>query len=677
MIWMQGKSRAGALSALAITAWIATMASAYADSTAALARDLDRAQSVRAIKTLQNSYNQYSEFGLWHEMASLFTRRGAYTYDQDKAEGSAAIHALLRSRFGGGREGLAAGALHNQMLFEQEVNVSADGKTAKGRWREFSMLGAMGGEARWASGIMENEYVRENGVWKIARLNYVTQFAGPYEKGWHNVDDDLKVTPYHFDAEQAGMPVPPGPPDTHSKNSLAILLPRIVALNDEDKVRNLQNAYGYYIDRKMWSDVIDLFAPGAVLELGNGGIYKGTVGIRRALEKDGPEGLAHGQLNDHIQTDVIVQVSGRMAYARGLDFGLLGDVDHGQRAYWSVAIFGNSYEKGSDGIWRIRDMRLYPLVKTDFYQGWARSRLMEDTPPPDAPLPQADRARKGMVAVPAFPRNPVTGQTVTLPPGMYWVARKSLRDPIQGTASPAANLAQARRWLARSIAYDAVENLATAFGDWIADSQWHQLGALFAPNGMRQYPIAGSYRGPARIARSESVRNGDLPTPRTEIGPHLMAQPVIDVSDDARTAKFRVRLFQLNSSRTRVGMISGGMYANDQAVMIGGVWKIWSIGIDEFYYQGNLIDGWSRSTFHPQKLNRLDTEYLPDIPRRVLGKRAEGMAGGPTPSIEWPGIKPMWFHYKNPVSGRVPPNYWPDCVTCIYDPSTSLSANGY
>jgi SnoaL-like protein len=30
-------------------------------------------------------------------------------------------------------------------------------------------------------------------------------------------------------------------------------------MNDEDAIRNLQNAYGYYMDRKMWDDVTDLF----------------------------------------------------------------------------------------------------------------------------------------------------------------------------------------------------------------------------------------------------------------------------------------------------------------------------------------------------------------------------------------------------------------------------------
>jgi len=38
---------------------------------------------------------------------------------------------------------------------------------------------------------------------------------------------------------------------------------------------------------------------------------------------------------------------------------------------------------------------------------------------------------------------------------------------------------------------------------------------------------------------------------------------------------------------------------------------------------------------------------------------------------------PMWFHYRNPVSGRVPQFYWQDCVTCAYAPQTSMKNHGY
>jgi hypothetical protein len=37
----------------------------------------------------------------------------------------------------------------------------------------------------------------------------------------------------------------------------------------------------------------------------------------------------------------------------------------------------------------------------------------------------------------------------------------------------------------------------------------------------------------------------------------------------------------------------------------------------------------------------------------------------------------MWFSYTNPVSGRVPEFYQPDCVPCAQRPDLKLDRNGY
>jgi hypothetical protein len=37
----------------------------------------------------------------------------------------------------------------------------------------------------------------------------------------------------------------------------------------------------------------------------------------------------------------------------------------------------------------------------------------------------------------------------------------------------------------------------------------------------------------------------------------------------------------------------------------------------------------------------------------------------------------MWFHYANPVSGRVPERHWPDCGPCDYAPYLSMDKYGY
>jgi hypothetical protein len=61
----------------------------------------------------------------------------------------------------------------------------------------------------------------------------------------------------------------------------------------------------------------------------------------------------------------------------------------------------------------------------------------------------------------------------------------------------------------------------------------------------------------------------------------------------------------------------------------------------------------------------------------MLGERERGFRGGTGEMIVWPSILPMWFHYKNPVSGRVPEHYWPDCITCMQHPETSMKNHGY
>src|SRR5690348_13581862 len=222
-----------------------------------LAQNVERAESVRAVKRLQETYAQYSQFGLWSEMAALFADSGTLSYGHDTEQGRQAIQNYFLTKFGEGTHGLKPGGLHTQLVMRPLVNVSADGQTAKGRWWEFTMKGQHGVKAEWAGGIYENDYVRDRGVWKIARMRYNPIFAGPYSTGWRNVDEDQKIVPYHFTPDETGVPVPDLPasatpiePRMNPAVALTALEQRIAVMNDEDKVRNLQHAYGYYMDRK-------------------------------------------------------------------------------------------------------------------------------------------------------------------------------------------------------------------------------------------------------------------------------------------------------------------------------------------------------------------------------------------------------------------------------------------
>jgi hypothetical protein len=46
------------------------------------------------------------------------------------------------------------------------------------------VLGNYGKQALLGGGVQENEYVKENGVWKISKLHLYTTFLTDLEKGW-------------------------------------------------------------------------------------------------------------------------------------------------------------------------------------------------------------------------------------------------------------------------------------------------------------------------------------------------------------------------------------------------------------------------------------------------------------------------------------------------------------
>ena len=125
--------------------------------------------------------------------------------------------------------------------------------------------------------------------------------------------------------------MPPVDPKMNVATALTALEQRIAVMNDEDNVRNLQNAYGYYMDRKMWDDVTDLFTADGAVSIAGDGVYNGPANVRRLLERSGPPGLKHGQLNELMQLDmsVAIEPGGMEARSRGLEFGMLGEADTG------------------------------------------------------------------------------------------------------------------------------------------------------------------------------------------------------------------------------------------------------------------------------------------------------------------------------------------------------------
>ncbi len=675
-----------------------------------LARDVLRAESIRAVKRLQRTYAQYSQYGLWNDMADLFASDATFIFGSESAKGREAIAAYLKTHDGGGKKGLAPGAIHTQLIDEPVVNLAADGLSAKGRWYGFFLLGDGNGDASVEGGVFENEYVRRAGVWKIRVLHFYPQYAGSYETGWTNWQgQDLPIVPYHFSPDESGVPIPaPADKAPRSDATLTELEARVAVMNDESLVRNLQAAYGYYVDRRMWDDVTDLFADDGVYEIGGVGLYVGPKGVRKALQRMGPAGLTHGVLNDHLQFDTVVAIApGRHeAHVRGIELGMLGEADKGE-AYWEVSVFDNRFVK-EDGLWKVREMRVFPLVRSDYASGWGKSRIVERPPKgdlaPDEPLPAVDAGHQDRI-IPAFvSAHPVTGKPIFAPGGSHFVATRALTGSITTAqaAVPAADAAARTRAIARKLAvakaYDGAENVSSTYGEYADDFQWPQLAALFGKRGAKQVPFAGYYSGAERIARATFLEWGDPQTTRAGVAFHWRIQPVINVAADGRSARLRTYLFHPNTSK-RGGSLFGAMYPDDHLILEDGVWRLWNLSLDEPYFSmPDWKSGWSgarerpavalpppkpapssASTSRPKRYigAALVEHYPPDIPITVLGERQEHFRGGTGVPWEWPKILPMWWGYKNPVSGREPEHFLPDCVPCAYAPDLSMVRHGY
>jgi hypothetical protein len=174
-----------------LLALIATPAAGQTAADARLAREIDglsaqvdRLEATRAIKTLQRAYGYFVDRALWGEAADLFADDGTIELGADGVYvGKGRIHDYLK-RLGGGREGLRYGQLNEHMMLQPVVDVAADGRSAKARWRDWMMLGQFQQHAEWGDGIMENSYVKEGGVWKIASVHLFTNFVVPYAEGW-------------------------------------------------------------------------------------------------------------------------------------------------------------------------------------------------------------------------------------------------------------------------------------------------------------------------------------------------------------------------------------------------------------------------------------------------------------------------------------------------------------
>jgi hypothetical protein len=148
-----------------------------------LETEIQRLEDIKAIQRLQRAYGYYADKKLADQIGVLFADDatveiggyGVYV-------GRERITEFYDWLMGGP---LREGQLYNHIIMQGVVTVEPGATTGRGRWRALIQTGEHGESAIWSEGPYENEYVRDDGVWKFSKVHWYQTVAAPYDPGWH------------------------------------------------------------------------------------------------------------------------------------------------------------------------------------------------------------------------------------------------------------------------------------------------------------------------------------------------------------------------------------------------------------------------------------------------------------------------------------------------------------
>jgi hypothetical protein len=420
---------------------------------AAMTDETEYVEAITKIQRLGRAFGYYTDKGFFGEAADLFTDNGTFQWGMDGVyKGRARIKELL-TRHGGGSmkevAGLPFGRLNLRMQMQPMVTVARDGRTASARWREWGLLGEYKKAAFWADAVIEDSYVKENGVWKISARRYYQNFDAPYQGGWAKLQPvtgawqtavakefppdspspsqykpfpAVFIAPYHYadgnlTAIQSRAPfaLPKRPDDRLGKLEAEIDKKdlQLARTHSVRAIENLQAMYGYYIDKGQWKHAAALFSREGSYEFGQSGVYLGNASIERGLSLMGPAGLEEGQLNNYVMAQPIISIAddNRTAKARWRSDVLLSRAGTGK---WGGGLYENEYVN-DNGTWKFSKLHYHVTFWGDYDAGWGGQGgkpIPMDPPskdnPPDRPPTVVYQSLPKLQVVPYHYVNPVS-----------------------------------------------------------------------------------------------------------------------------------------------------------------------------------------------------------------------------------------------------------------------------
>ncbi len=171
----------------------------------ALEHALGIEQDINQIRRIQYTYGYFIDKSQYQECLDLFSDEGEVWFLGGVYKGKAGLTRLYIDRFRGtftqGHNGPRYGWLLDHPQLQMVINVADDRKTATVRGRSMMQAGShetsegLQRPAWWEGGIYDNRYVREDGVWKIARLGYFPFWHGSFAEGWAKTPIDFIPNP--------------------------------------------------------------------------------------------------------------------------------------------------------------------------------------------------------------------------------------------------------------------------------------------------------------------------------------------------------------------------------------------------------------------------------------------------------------------------------------------------
>jgi hypothetical protein len=184
---------------------------------AKLEKELVEARDIQEIERLQHAYGFYLEKWMHDECLECFSKNPEASVNWP--EGSWIGQESLKRYWRGVNKDDNPEFMHQMMQISGVITLAPDGKTAKGRWYGFGAAALPVGDKMrqgFGCGIYENEYVKEDGRWKIFKMKWVADYVAPQEVGW--VKPERLAPPGAKGSGGLGTPLRPdkGPPDENT-----------------------------------------------------------------------------------------------------------------------------------------------------------------------------------------------------------------------------------------------------------------------------------------------------------------------------------------------------------------------------------------------------------------------------------------------------------------------------